>query len=387
MDVVQPPLCTGLHHRVPEQAGQRFVPDDVPVDDAPVPDRVVGGLCGQPIAFLDVEALGLGRLAIGDVQRGADQADHFAVAIAQWRLGRQPPRAAAIWKADFLFHLLAAAAGHYPLVGGHDCRSLGGVGQQFGIGAPDILRRGAPDQCRCAAVAHQQAALAILGIHHARRGLNEGAQQGLGLVTLGLHPQPFVDVDEDAGEAQCPTVLVQVDAADTFQPMVTAVGAARAVLMREAAAMPHGMLDGRRQPCQVIGVHRAQHLVQLQLALGQRRVEPERAGERFVNGQLIVRHIPEPGADDGTRCQRHVHAVGGMGGLRLGNGRLGHGRSRTAGRCPPRAGAGRTWAASLDQGRVTAAWCRVNRHRASPASPVCGTRRRCHRARAVPAYR
>ena len=75
-----------------EQAGQRFVPDHLAIGDAPIPDGIVGGLCGQPVAFFDITTLGFGGLAVSDVQRGTDQADHGAFTIAQRRLGRQPAR-------------------------------------------------------------------------------------------------------------------------------------------------------------------------------------------------------------------------------------------------------------------------------------------------------
>jgi len=68
MDVIQPPLCAGLAQRMAEQRGQCFVPDDLAIGDAPVPDRIIGGVGGQPITLLHFQMAGLGGLAVGDVQ-------------------------------------------------------------------------------------------------------------------------------------------------------------------------------------------------------------------------------------------------------------------------------------------------------------------------------
>ncbi len=83
MDVVQPPLRRGLGQGMAEQGGERLVPDHMAIGDPPVPDRIVGGLGGQPIALLHFQVAGLGGLAVGDVQRGADQANHGAVGVTQ----------------------------------------------------------------------------------------------------------------------------------------------------------------------------------------------------------------------------------------------------------------------------------------------------------------
>ncbi len=190
MDVVQPPLRAGLGQGVAEQDRQRLVPDHVAIGDAPVPDRVVRRARGQLVAFLGLAVALLGGLALGDVQRGADQADHGAVGVAQRRLGRQPGRAAAIGEAHFLLQRLGLAAGHHPRVGDHDRGRLRRIGEQLGVGAADIGFRRPADQLGGAAVADQQPALAVLGVDHAGHRLDERAQQGLGLVALGFEPAP-----------------------------------------------------------------------------------------------------------------------------------------------------------------------------------------------------
>ena len=108
VDVVQPPVGAGLAVRMAEQGLQRLVPDHVAVLQPPVPDGVVGGQHGQPVAFFGL-VLALAR----QHQRGAfghvaQQAVHGAVFVAQRDVReREPGRLGAAVALHLQRHVLA----------------------------------------------------------------------------------------------------------------------------------------------------------------------------------------------------------------------------------------------------------------------------------------
>ncbi len=116
-------------------------------------------------------------------------------------------------------------------------------------------------------VAHQQPALAVLGVDHAGGRVQEGAQQRLRLVALGLDQAAFVDIDQHALEPGGAPLRIQVDPADGLEPSVLAVGIARAVLVRITPAAHERIADGRCQLRMIVRVYCGQHLFQAQLAM------------------------------------------------------------------------------------------------------------------------
>ncbi|MNV33561.1 hypothetical protein D3C71_1249320 [compost metagenome] len=174
----------------------------------------------------------------------------------------------------------------------------------------------------------------VLGVDHPWRGLDEGAQQGLRLVSLGFHPATLIDVDEYAGKTDRLAFGIEVDPADRFDPPVVAVGAAGAVLVRIAAATPDRLGDRLGQAGTIVGVDGGHHLFQAQLGTGQRGVQAMHAGQGIVDGEIVLGHVPEPGADDGAGGQRHVDPLGITLAGRIGEMRSAHGILTVEGEAP-----------------------------------------------------
>jgi hypothetical protein len=138
----------------------------------------------------------------------------------------------------------------------------------------------------------------------------EGAQLDDRVVALGLDRAARFDVDQHAGEAESLAVRAEVDAAVGLDPVVAAVRALDAVLVRIVAAARDHLADGGGQAGLVVGMDGGHHLGQAQADAAQRRIQAEGARKAFVDGEAVARQIPEPGADDGAGAQRQLHAVG-----------------------------------------------------------------------------
>ncbi len=114
---------------------------------------------------------------LGDVHGRADQADHLASLIEQRRLGRVPPGAGPVGIGHGLVEDLGRAALHHALVVGHDRRGFGLVVEQLHVRAAHELFVRASEQLGGPAVAHQELALAVLGVDDAGHSLEKGPQQ------------------------------------------------------------------------------------------------------------------------------------------------------------------------------------------------------------------
>ena len=73
--------------------------------------------------------------------------------------------------------------------------------------------------------------------------------------------------------------------------------------MRIGAATRDRLLDSGGEGGLVVRVHGRDDLLQAEAVAGQRGIEAEGARKRVVDGEAIVRQIPEPGADDRARSE------------------------------------------------------------------------------------
>ena len=101
-----------------------------------------------------------------------------------------------------------------------------------------------------------------------------------------------------------------VDAPVGLDPVVLAIGATHPVLVRVGAATPQHLAHGGHHPWLVVGVDGGDDLLGAQAPVAEFGVEAEGRRKGLVDGDAVGRQVPVPGADDGARRQRQLHALG-----------------------------------------------------------------------------
>jgi hypothetical protein len=121
----------------------------------------------------------------------------------------------------------------------------------------------------------------------------------------------LLDIEQHARETQGRAVGRVVRPAVRLDPAVDAVMLADAVLAGVGTRARDRLGNGGHQARLVLGVDRGHHRLDAETGAAELGVQTKGLGEARVGGEVVGRQLPHPGADDGARRQRELHALGG----------------------------------------------------------------------------
>ncbi len=278
-----------VHQRRPQVAGlDQQLHGDLRPDGAP--DQLLHAVDEA----VHVGGLGIERLPAREGQQPVRQ--------------RRRPLGRTLGGLDVAVHVLDPALGDAGL---QQLQAAGHAGQQV----VEVVRQPAGE------LAHRLHLLALpqllLGVHQLGRALGntllqrlgQGTKLGRDAIPLRFHGTPLFHVDQHAGEALRRAVRGVVDAPVRLDPVVTAVCPAHPILVRVAATLRDGLIEGGGQACLIVGVHGRDDLSQRDALVAKRRIKAEGTGEGLVHREAVGGQVPVPGADDRPGCQGKLDAL------------------------------------------------------------------------------
>ncbi|MNV61409.1 hypothetical protein D3C71_1539150 [compost metagenome] len=138
----------------------------------------------------------------------------------------------------------------------------------------------------------------------------QNLQHGDRPVALRLDGTAIVNIDEHTGKTKRLPIGIAIDTTVRFDPVEIAVLTPNAILVGVMPSPFDCIIDGGDEPIAIFRVNRGNDLVQGNAAATQCRIETKTIREGRINGELVRRNIPDPGADDRPGAQRQLDTLG-----------------------------------------------------------------------------